>query len=203
MPRAALITLVCLSLAAAGCGSGAASGGDDPASAVPANAAVFVDATVRPDGNLREDALAAAGKVLRTSDPQGKIDDLVAQLFAESEQPKLDYARDVKPWLGEKVALWVATTNDSEDFRGAVVAASTDEEAAQAAIDRAVKGSEKSFAKRSYEDFDYQVSEKSAVGVVDDFVVAGTEAEFKRTVDAIKGDGLADDDRYRKATDDL
>ena len=204
MPRAALLTLICLSLVlVAGCGGGSASGGDDPASAVPANAAVFVDATVRPEGSLREGALAAAGKVLRTSDPQGKIDDLVAQLFAESEQPKLEYARDVKPWLGEKVALWVATTNDSEDFRGAVVAASTDEEAAQAAIDRAVKGSEKPFAKRSYKDFDYQASEKSAVGVVDDFVVAGTEPEFKRTVDAIEGDGLAEEDRYRRATDGL
>ena len=204
MPRAALTALTCLALVLiAGCGGGTASGGDDPASAVPANAAVYVDATVRPEGNLREDALAAAGKLLHSSDPQGKIDDLVAQLFAESEEPKLDYARDVKPWLGEKVALWVATTNGSEDFRGAVVAASTDEEAAQAAIDRAVKGSEKTFAKRSYEGFDYQASTKSAVGVVDDFVVVGTEPEFKRTVDAIKGDGLAEDDRYRKATDGL
>src|SRR5215217_3656724 len=203
MPRVALITLVCLSLAAAGCGSGAASGGDDPASAVPANAAVYVDATVRPDGELREDALAAAAKILRTSDPQGRIDDLVAQVFAESEQPKLDYARDVKPWLGDKVALWVATTNGSEDFRGAFIAACTDEEAAQAAIDRGVKGSEKSFAKRSYEGFDYQASDESAVGVVEDFVVAGTEPEFKRTVDAIKGDGLAEEDRFGKATDGL
>ena len=124
MPRAALAALICLSLVVlAGCGGGTASGGDDPASAVPANAAVYVDATVRPEGSQREDALAAAGKVLRSSDPQGKIDDLVAQLFAESEEPKLDYARDVKPWLGEKVALWLATTNGSDDFRGAVIAA--------------------------------------------------------------------------------
>src|SRR5215217_8981701 len=118
MPRVALITLVCLSLAAAGCGSGAASGGDDPASAVPANAAIYVDATVRPDGELREDALAAAAKILRTSDPQGRIDELVAQVFSESEQPKLDYARDVKPWLGEKVALWAATSGGEDRFRG-------------------------------------------------------------------------------------
>src|SRR5215210_6078054 len=203
MPRAALISLVCLSLAAAGCGSGAASGGDDPASVVPANAAIYVDATVRPDGELREDALAAAGKVLRTSDPQGRIDELVAQVFAESEQPKLDYARDVKPWLGEKVALWAAPSGGDEEFRGAIVASATDTDAAQAAIDRAVKGSEKDFSERSYEGVDYRASEKGAAGVVEDFAVFGTEAEFKRTVDALKGDGLASDDRFRNATGDL
>ena len=31
----------------------------------------------------------------------------------------------------------------------------------------------------------------------------GTEAEFKRTVDAAKGDGLSDDDRFQNATGDL
>src|SRR5215218_8190609 len=137
MPRAVLLALASLSLAAAGCGGGTASGGGDPASAVPANAAFYVDATVRPDGELREDALAAAAKVLRTSDPQGRIDELVAQVFADSEQPKLDYARDVKPWLGEKVALWAATSGGEDRFRGAIVASATDTDAAQAAIDRA------------------------------------------------------------------
>src|SRR5215210_3568870 len=200
MPRAALLALVCLSLAAAGCGSGAASGGEDPASAVPANAAIYVDATVRPDGEVRDDALAAAGKVLRTSDPQARIDELVARVFAESEQPKLDYARDVKPWLGEKVALWAAASGGEDEFRGAVIASATDTDAAQAAIDRAVKGSEKAFSERSYEGVDYQASDKGAAGVVQDFAVFGTEAEFKRTVDAIEGDGLAGDDRFQKAT---
>src|SRR5215210_5788088 len=186
MPRAALISLVCLSLAAAGCGSGAASGGDDPASAVPANAAVYVDATVRPDGELREDALAAAAKVL-----------------SESEQPKLDYARDVKPWLGEKVALWAATSGGEDRFRGAIIASATDTEAAQAAIDRAVKGSGKAFTERSYEGVDYRAGDGGAAGIIEDFAVFGTEAEFKRTVDAVEGDGLASDDRFEKATGDL
>jgi hypothetical protein len=100
MPRAALLALLCLAIGAAGCGGGTASGGEDPASAVPPNAAMYVDATVRPEGELRDGALAAAGKVLRTADPQAEIDELVAKAFADSEKPKLDYARGVKPWRG-------------------------------------------------------------------------------------------------------
>jgi hypothetical protein len=203
MPRRPRLALLLLSVLLAGCGGSSASGGDDPASAVPANAAIYVDATLRPEGSLREDALAAAGKVLRTSDPQGEIDELVQKAFAESEDPQLDYERDVAPWLGEKVALWVATTTGEEDFRGAVIAAATDEEEARAALDRAVEGSDETFSERTYEGVDYRASSESAVGIVEGFAVIGTEPEFKRTVDAVKGDGLDSSERFEQALDGL
>jgi len=201
MPRAVLLALISLlSLIATACGGTPASGGDDPAGAVPADAAFYVDATVRPEGDLRDDALAAAGKVLRTDDPQAKIDELLAQAFAESEDPKLDYEKDVASWLGERVAIWgVPPTGGEDEFRGAVIATVEDEEAAQSALDRAVEGSDKRFTKRTYKDVEYQASTDSAVGLVEGFAVAGTEPEFKRTVDAAKGDGLASDDRFEKA----
>ena len=204
MPRAVLLALISLALLVAGCGGSSASGGDDPASAVPANAAFYAEATVRPEGDLRDDALAAAGKVLRTQDPQAKIDELVAKAFAESEDPKVDYKKDIAPWLGEKVAFWGAVpANADEDFRGAVVATVEDEDEAQSAIDRAVEGSDKTFRKRSYKDVDYQASTDSAVGLVEGFAVFGTEPEFKKTVDAVKGDALDSDDRFQKAMDGL
>jgi hypothetical protein len=203
MPHRLCVALAVLSVLIAGCGGSSASGGDDPASAVPANAAIYVDATLRPEGSLREDALAAAGKVLRTSDPQGEIGELVRRAFAESSDPKLDYERDVAPWLGEKVALWAAAGDGEHDFRGAVVAAATDEEEARAALDRAVEGSDESFSERTYEDVDYRASAESAVGVVEGFAVIGTEPEFKRTVDAVKGDGLDSSDRFQAALEDL
>jgi hypothetical protein len=184
MPRAVPLALISLALFAAGCGGSSASGGDDPASAVPAGASIYADATLRPEGSLREDALAAAGKILRTSDPEGKIRELVADAFAESEDPKLDYERDVAPWLGEKVAIWLAPTSGEEDFRGAIVATAKDEDEAQAAIDRAVAGSDKTFSKRTYKDVEYQASTDSAAGIVEGFAVFGTEPEFKQSVDA-------------------
>jgi Protein of unknown function (DUF3352) len=205
MPRVVLLALISvLSLAAAGCGSSTSSGGDEPASAVPADAAFYAEATVRPEGDLRDDALAAAGKVLRTDDPQAKIDELIANAFAESEDPKLDYRRDVAAWLGEKVAIWgAANAGSEEDFRGAVVATAEDEDEARSALDRAIEGSEKAFSERTYKDVDYRASTDSAVGLVEGFAVLGTEQEFKKTVDAVKGDGLDSDDRFEKAMDGL
>jgi hypothetical protein len=205
MPRAVLLALISvLALVAAGCGGSAASGGDDPAGAVPADAAFYAEGTVRPEGDLRDDALAAAGKVLRTGDPQAEIDELVAKAFAETEDPKLDYEKDVAPWLGEKVAIWgAANASSGEDFRGAVVATVEDEDAAQSALDRAIEGSDKTFSDRTYKDVDYKASTDSAVGLVEGFAVAGTEPEFKKTVDAVKGDGLDSDERFEKAMDGL
>jgi hypothetical protein len=202
MPRRALFAcLLALLLALAGCGGGPASGGGDPASAVPRDAAVYVDAAVRPQGAQRADALAAAGKVLATDDPAGKIDELLRQAFAQSDGLKLDYARDIAPWLGEKAGLWLIPSPRGGDPRAAAVLSSTDEDAAQAALDRAVKSSGKPFSKRSYKGVDYVVNdEHGAVAVTGDFVVLGDEPEVKRSLDVLDGgDSLAGDGRYKEA----
>lgn len=202
--RHAALVLLCLTGLLAGCGGGSASGGEDPASAVPRDAAIYLEATVRPEGALREDALAAAGKVLRTPDPAARIEQLVGEAFAGSSDPKLDYARDVEPWLGDKVGFWLAAGGSDEEAQGAAILAATDTEAAQAAIDRAVEGSDERFAERSYEGVDYQVNDDGgAAGVVEDFAVFGSEAELKRTVDALEGSSLASDDRYTAALGEL
>ena len=86
---------------------------------------------------------------------------------------------------------------------GSVPATTKDEEAAQAAIDRAVSDSDKTFSERTYKDVSYKASTDSAAGIVEGFAVFGTEAEFKRTVDAAKGDGLDSDEPYQKAMDRL
>ena len=56
-----------------------------------------------------EDALDAAGKVLNTSDHEGKIREFLDSALAEEGDTKIDYDRDVKPWLGERAALWLAS----------------------------------------------------------------------------------------------
>jgi tetratricopeptide (TPR) repeat protein len=159
---------------------------------------------VRPEGSLREDALAAAGKVLQTDDPSGRIRELVDEALASSEDPKLDYARDVEPWLGENAGFWMATSRSSEEATGVALLAASDEDEAQEAIDRAVAASDKRFSEREHEGVALKVNEDGmAVAVAEGYAMFGTEAELKRSIDAAKGDSLADEDRYEDAIGQL
>jgi uncharacterized protein DUF3352 len=207
MLRAA--SLAALSLLAAlvvACGGGASDGDADPASAVPADAMVYAEVIVRPEGDLREDALAAAGKVLRTKDPQGKLREYLDKAMAEQEETSLDYDKDIKPWLGERAGMWFTFRSAQEEEPTATfVVDVTDSEAAMEAIRKAAKDSGDKLTKRTYNDVDYEVDgDKFGGGVVDDeFLILGFEPELKRSIDAQKGDSLADADRYKQGVDAL
>jgi hypothetical protein len=207
MLRAA--SLAALSLLAAllvACGGGGASGEADPASAVPAGAMFYSEVAINPEGDLRDDALAAAGKVLRTDDPEGRIRELLDKALADEGDSKLDYDKDIKPWLGDRAGLWLDTRLDSEgDPGGAVVVAVTDQDAAVDAVRKGSANSGDKLTKRSYDGADYDVDQDGdAFGPVgDDFLAFGPEATFKRTIDAQKGQSLAESDRYKSALDKL
>jgi hypothetical protein len=198
-------TLAAISLLAtfvAACGGGGGSGDADPATAVPANAGFYMEVAVRPDGDLREGALDAAGKLMRTPDPEARIRELVERGFSESSEGDLDYERDVRPWLGERAALWAAA---QEEFGGVALVAATDTEQAWESIQAAIRRGGEETTARSYKDVEYLVvdDEGTAVGIVGDFAAFGTEPELKRTVDALEGSSLSENDRYRGAVDGL
>ena len=179
-----------------------ACGGDDEgeptapatASVTPADAAVFGDAVVRPEGNQQEAVDEALSKLLDTDDPGAFIVEQLDRLLQE-EGTGITYSADVEPALGENVGFFF--TSFTEDADGAVVAEVTDESAAQATIDKVEAASESRLAERSYQGVDYQADEDGAVGFVDDFLVAGTEGGFRDAVDASQGSALADDDSFR------
>jgi hypothetical protein len=201
--RFALLAL-CALIGVSGCGGGTSSGDSDPAGAVPRTASVYFEAAVRPEGSVREDALEAAGKLLQTPDPERRIEELVQKAFEGSEKPKLDFVRDVQPWLGEKAGFWLAPGRGGEEARGVAILASTDKDEAQTAIDRAIEGSGKTFDERSHGDVDYRSdADGAAVAVVDGFVLLGSEAELRQTIDALEGESLAEDDRYKEAIGEL
>ena len=85
---------------------------------MPAGAAVYVEAAVQPTGDRREDALAAAGKLLRTDDPAGKLRELIDKALAE-EGDGFTWEKDFAPWLGEDAGVWVSNlAADEPELRG-------------------------------------------------------------------------------------
>ena len=183
----------------AGCGGGAASGEGDPATIVPADAMLYTEVVVRPEGPLREDALDAAGKVLVSDDPEAKL----RELFDRTFDGDLDYGRDVEPWLGERAAVWLSPAA-REDDPGVILLAATDAGLARESLEAALDRNGSTVRERAHRDRDYVVDDDGvAVGVVGDFVAIGREPNYKRTIDAAEGDSLAETDEYADAVDEL
>lgn len=200
----AFAALLALSLPAlAGCGGGGGEGGSgtDPAEVAPAGTAVFIEATVRPEGELREDVDALAGAIAGVDSLGGKI---AAELEAAAGDSgkQLDFARDVEPWLGERAGL-ALERYDGEEFRGYVAAVQTsDEGASEAFLDKFLGAPGEQPRRASYEGVEYRIDpdDGGAVGVFDGLLVfAEDEGGFKRAVDASGGDSLGDSDAYADA----
>ena len=188
---ALLAALVTAAGAVAGCASSSGAGsGSDPAAAVPASAPVYAEAVVAGGGKEQQDAQAALGKILGTTDPQG-------QVVALFDQGGVQFARDIQPWLGDRVGAAALTLGKQGDK--IVVAASRDDAAATAALGRILPGA----TERSYRDVSYRVATKDgrplAAGVVGDAVVFGSENGLKAAVDASKGSSLAEGDQLKEA----
>lgn len=212
MPARLVLPLVAAlaALALAGCGGGDGDGSSGaapgPATLAPASAPVFVEATIRPSGDVRADVEALARRVAGVEDLGGLIVSEAEKAAGESGEP-LDYGKEVDPWLGDVAGLYLERYDGDEfDGYGAAIAV-TDADAARAFVDKhsETDGGEP-FEPGSYEGVDYDVDpeDETAVGIVGDFlVVAEDTRSFKAMVDASKGESLADAAGYGEATADV
>ena len=152
MLRAAALSLICavLAITAAACGESGSGGDADPASLVPAGAALYAQAAVQPTGDRRDDALAAAGKILRTDDPAGKLRELIDKALAE-EGDGFTWEKDFAPWLGEDAGVWAPNLRGRRARASRSIVATKDAEAAAGGA-RAVRGQTRRqlVTKRSY-----------------------------------------------------
>jgi len=201
--------LACLAIAAAilaGCGGGGGNKNVDvgPAAAVPENAALYLDATVKPTGAAKADANAALGKILGTGDPGGKIVSLLEQQSKAGGHP-IDYQTDVAPWLGQKAAFFF-TSFAGPAAQGAAVVETTNPAASLAFARKASGASSTNPAPQTYNGVSYQTDPSqpgNVFGVVDRFLVDGDLAGFKAAVDASRGSSLGDSSDFKDSIADL
>ncbi|MHB1538830.1 MAG: DUF3352 domain-containing protein [Solirubrobacteraceae bacterium] len=113
---AALIAATAAALALAACGSPPPAGTSaSPATIVPANASVYLDATLRPEGQLARNASADEKTMTGSGEPLAAI---VSELARASGLPKVGYASEVKPWAGPDAGLFLAPLSALEGLEG-------------------------------------------------------------------------------------
>jgi len=212
MPRSVKLRLVLpavIALAAlafvVGCG-GSDDGGDgstDPASIAPAQAPVFIDFTVRPEGATKQSIDALAEKIAGI-DNVGDL--IVTELESEATEDgdDFDFEKEVEPWLGEKGGLFLREY-EGEDFEGYGAAVQTsDEDATREFLENQIDADEVT-KKDSYEGIEFQVEDdETTFGVFDGLMAfAENEAIFKQMVDAAAGENLAGEETYTSAVADV
>jgi len=183
----------------AGCGGGSSS--SDVAALAPPGAPVFLEGTLRPEGELKSNVDSVAKQVAGVDSLGGLIvEELESKV--EDEGESFDFATEVEPWLGERGGAFFEQL-EGEDFSGTgVLVESTDAEATQEFVDARVKRSKDPYRAGAYEGVEFQVggSEGNAIGVVGDFLVIAEGAKvFREVVDASNGESLADEDGFGKA----
>lgn len=180
-PRPSLLAvLAAVPLALTACGSSeSAAGGADPAAAVPGSAPIYIELVPRPEGDVRDDAEEALGKILRTDDPGGQV----AALFDRATEGELTWEQ-AREWMGSRVGVFFTDFREGAPV-GALVADTTDPEKAEQAL-RDIVGDE----------------EDVATAVVEDYAILGTTdgvEAVRRTLDG--GDALSDSPDYSAARD--
>jgi len=201
-----LLPAALAALFVAGCGGGGDDGGSgtDPASVAPAGAAVFIDATIRPEGEAKANIEALAQKIAGVDD----LGELIVEELensASEDGEELDFEKEVDPWLGDEAGIFLQEY-EGDDFEGFGAAIQTsDEDAARSFVDEQIEADDEEVEDGSYDGVDFKVEEdETTIGVFDGLVAfAQNEAIFKEMVDASNGDNLAGAEAYGTATADL
>ncbi|HEX8120931.1 MAG TPA: DUF3352 domain-containing protein [Solirubrobacteraceae bacterium] len=188
----------------AACGGGGSSGdaSADPAAIVPARAAVYVEANLKPGDDVTELAKKLSGE----EDPGGALKRALEK-SAHDSNPDFKYSEDVEPWLGDRIGFFVPRVQAGDSPVG-LVAPTKDPDKAKKTLEnelrRPSKGEPKpQIVERSHGGTKYIVdtSKDDGVAIVDDYAVFGSDEAIKGVIDARKGESLAETSEYDKARD--
>lgn len=191
---AAGLLLAVFLLAFAGCGGQKGRPDADPASAAPRDADLYLEAEVRPkDAGGR----AARAELLRLAGGRGEIARLLERFDEEALEDKISFAKDVRPWIGRRVGVFVSLAPDE----AALVAPARDPAAAREALERVLKLDEGEGEVREarYRGTRLSVRGEDAAAVSRGVALVGNRSSVEEAIDALRGRGLAASRTYRTA----
>ncbi|MDO8184576.1 DUF3352 domain-containing protein [Conexibacter sp. JD483] len=193
----ALIVAVVLAVVLLGGGSdGGGPAADRAAQLAPADALAWVHLSTDGDREAVQQALTLAGRAGLDS----TLGELAGGLLGSGGGQPVDFARDVRPWLGDEAAL--AFTQSGRGTAGSLLLlAVADEDGARRFLSRtagpARRGSYRGHTVSSY-------GNGTVAAFADGFLLVGQQATVRGALDRVEGvrgaRTLADDPAYRRAT---
>jgi hypothetical protein len=186
-------------LALAGCGGGGEVTG--PSEVVPAKAPIYFEVSIRPEGEARAGAEAAAATLLDTDDPGARLISLLEEAAAKDGVP-FEYEHDIASWLGERVGFFPPDLEDESDVT--IVIETTDADAALA-FARLAGTTAEGEREREYHGQSFQIDDDGdAFGLVGDFLLVGDRGGFKQAVDTAEDENsLANSGEFQDAVENL
>ena len=197
-----------LALALVGCGDDGSDAASGPASVIPADMPMYLEATIRPEDDQAENLdafLAELGELPLIGSVADPGDLLVNQLESEAESAGVDfsYEEDVEPWLGAKAGIGISESEGETRFVAAIE--TTDEDAARESIEGLLSEDSVPYEEGEYEGAGYLESPDGSfrVGVFSGHVVLAPAADFEAAVDASAGESLGASDKLAESFDGL
>jgi hypothetical protein len=168
---------------------------DRAAALAPATSAFYVNVYLQPSAGQQMNLSRLIGRLPGFADEASldeKVDQVVQNLLSGTG---IDYLEQVKPWLGDQVAIvgWPGSEG-AATAPAAVIAEVTDPEAARVAIAGIVGQGGAQLSAETYAGVELQVSDTGAYAFVGDMVVIGENADAIHAVIDVDGgaDSLAD-----------
>lgn len=177
-----------------------AAAADRASRAVPASASAYGTLYLQPSAGQKMNLAALLGHVPGLTDAASldqKLHEIAGRLLG---QAGLDYEADVRPWLGNQLAI--AVEPDGTDPAAAdviLLVAVNDPVAARAALDRIALDLRLVGEPESYEGVELTIGPDGAWALLDDLLVLGNDAATVRAAldaDAERAPSLADDTAF-------
>jgi Protein of unknown function (DUF3352) len=209
MKKLLIASTAALALAFAGCGDEDSETSSGPASVIPADMPLYIEATMRPEGEQAENLdafLAELGELPLVGNVADPGDLLIEQLESQAASAGVDfsYADDVEPWLGEKMGFGISESAEGET-RFVLALETTDEEAARDSIESLLSGDSVPYEEGDYEGVSYLSAPDDSyrLGVFEGHVVLAAPEDFEASVDASDGDSLGSSDKLADSFEGL
>jgi hypothetical protein len=173
---------------------------DRVARAVPASTTVYGTLYLQPSSGQKMNLAALLGRVPGLGDAtslDGKLHEIAGQLLA---QAGLDYGGDLRPWLGDQLAMAVEPDGtDPAQARFTLLVAVKDQPAAAAGLERIAADLQIDGVSESYQGVELTVGPDCAWALLDDLLVVGGDAATVRAAldaDADRAPSLADETSF-------